>query len=152
MTPKLAGNLLRSIGWGFIVFGVVFVTIAFVEYDGFAQTLTNVFDWTGGPHTEDLTRDARWFAAIMSGLSAGFGALYVFLVAPLLSLPNSTARRLAKRGGLIAVVLWFVIDNIGSLAAGVPSNVAMNTLFLIAIAGPLIMVKFPDELNVSRTT
>ena len=144
MTPTLAGNLLRFMGWGFIVFGILFVTIAFADYDRFAHTLANVFDWTGGPHTEELTRDARWFAAIMSGLSAGFGALYVFLVAPLLSLPDPTARRLAKRGGLIAAVLWFVIDNIGSLAAGVPSNVAMNTMFLLAIAGPLIMVKFPD--------
>ena len=81
---------------------------------------------------------------ICSGLSAGFGALYVFLVAPLLYLPDSTVRRLAKRGGLIAAFIWFVIDNIGSLAAGVPSNVAMNTVFLLAIAGPLIMVKFPD--------
>ena len=144
MTPQLASNLLRSIGWGFIVFGIVFVTIAFAGYDRFAHTLTNVFDWTGGPHTEELTRDARWFAAIMSGLSAGFGALYVFLVAPLLTISNPVVRQIAKRGGLIAAFTWFVIDNAGSLAAGVPSNVAMNTIFLLAIAGPLIMVKFSD--------
>ena len=131
MTPTLAATLLRLIGWGFIAFGFVFVTIAFTGYDGFAHTLANLFDWTGGPHTEDLTRDARWFAAIMSGLSAGFGAHYVFLVAPMLSVPNVQAQSLAKRGGLIAAFLWFGIDSMGSLASGVPSNVAMNIIFLI---------------------
>lgn len=141
MTAKLAANLLRLMGWGFMLFGLVFVTIAFPGYDGFAHKLANLFDWTGGPHTEMLTRDARWFAAIMSGLSAGFGAVYAFLVAPLLLQPGLAAQKIAKRGGLIAAAMWFVIDSAGSLGAGVPSNVAMNTLFLLALTVPLMMAK-----------
>lgn len=131
-------------GWGFIIFGLIFVTIAFPKFDGFAHSLANIFDWTGGTHTENLTRDARWFAAIMSGLSAGFGALYAFVVAPLLTVPNADARQIAKRGGLISVVIWFLVDSLGSFAAGVPSNVVMNLIFFLLIAGPLYMVKLTD--------
>jgi len=144
MTPKLAANLLRLMGWGFILFGIVFVTIAFAGYDGFARSLVPLFDWAGGVPGEGLTREARWFAAIMSGLSAGLGAFYAFLVAPLLTVNHVQARQIAKRGGLIAALIWFVVDSAGSFGAGVPSNVVMNTIFLIGLALPLLMVKFTD--------
>ena len=141
MTPKRAATLIRLMGWGFIIFGFVFVTIAFPALDGFAQALSHFFDWTGLTAADPLSRSARWFAAIMSGLSAGFGAVFVFLVAPLLSHQDSQVVQTVKRGGLIAVGLWFIIDSTGSAAAGVPSNVAMNILFLAAFAIPLVLVK-----------
>jgi len=141
MTPRSAASLIRLIGWGFIIFGIIFVTIAFPAADKFAHTLANLFDWTGQPHTENLTRDARWFAAIMSGLSAGFGALYVFIVAPLLTHEDKTAQTIAIRGGIIAACIWFIVDSAGSFAAGVPSNVAMNLIFFLTFMLPLLMVK-----------
>ena len=144
MTPKLAANLLRLMGWGFIIFGIIFVTIAFAGYDGFARNLVPIFDWSGGVPDEGLTREARWFAAIMSGLSAGLGTFYAFLVAPLLTVNNAEARLIAKKGGLLAAFIWFAVDNTGSFGAGVTSNIAMNTIFLIGLALPLVMVKFPD--------
>lgn len=144
MTPKLAATQLRLMGWGFIIFGVVFVTISLAGYDGFARRLTGIFDWTGAPRTDVLGRDARWFAAIMSGMSAAIGVLYAFVIAPLLSSPDLKARQIAKRGGLIAAFTWYIVDSLGSFGAGVPSNVAMNTLFLLGIALPLVMVKWTD--------
>ena len=144
MTPKLAANMLRLMGWGFILFGIVFVTIAFAGYNGLARNLVPIFDWSGGVPTEGLTREARWFAAIMSGLSAGFGAFWVFLIAPLLASNHALSQQLAKRSGLIAVGIWYVIDSAGSLGAGVPSNVATNTLFLMGFLIPLLRVKLPD--------
>ncbi|MEP3890668.1 MAG: hypothetical protein ABJN69_09375 [Hellea sp.] len=144
MTPKLAANILRLMGWGFIIFGVIFVTIAFAGIDGFARSLVPIFDWTGGVPDIGLTREARWFAAIMSGLSAGLGAFYAFLVAPLLNVSHSQTRQIAKRGGLIAAVIWFVVDSTGSFGAGVSSNIVMNFVFLIGLAAPLLMVKFPE--------
>lgn len=144
MKPALAALLIKLMGWGFIIFGVVFVSIAFAGYDGFAHWLAMFFDWTGHPHGDLLTRDARWFAAIMSGLSTGFGAVFTFVIAPLLTVPNRTAQNIAKRGGLISAFLWYIVDSTGSLAAGVPSNVAMNTLFLLAFIVPLLTVKFTD--------
>ena len=144
MTPKLAANMLRLMGWGFIVFGIVFVTISFAGYDSFARSLVPIFDWSGDIPNEGLTREARWFAAIMSGLSAGFGTFYAFLIAPLLNVDNMQSQQIAKRGGLIAAFIWFVVDSTGSIAAGVPSNVVMNTIFLIGLTLPLLMVKFTD--------
>lgn len=145
MTPKLAATLLKISGWGFIIFCVIFVTIAFEGYDGFAHSIADLFDWTGPPHGEVLSRDARWFGAIWSGLGAGFGALYLFVVAPLLTVPNREVQIIAKRGGLIAAAIWFVVDSAGSIASGVPSNAVMNFLFLICIVVPLALVKFEDK-------
>ena len=145
MTPKLAATLIRLMGWGFIIFGFVYVTIAFPAFDGFAHALSQVFDWTGIAASEPLTRSTRWYAAIMSGFSAGFGAIFVFLIAPLLSHRDKDVVQLVKRGGLIALGLWYVIDSAGSVAAGVPSNAVMNTLFLAVFAIPLILVKTEED-------
>lgn len=145
MTPKFAATLLTLSGWGFVIFGLLFVTIAFPNYDGFAHSLANLFDWTGGPHTEELTRDARWYAAIMSGFSAGFGGIFIFLIAPILRQGNVDAKRIARRGGILATALWFLIDSTGSLAAGVPSNVVMNAIFLTALTGPLLLLKVEER-------
>ena len=141
MTPKRAGILISLMGWGFIIFGVVFVTIAFPAFDSFAKALSHLFDWTGQTTSDPLSRSARWFAAIMSGLSAGFGAFFVFIVAPLLSHNDNEVFRTVKRGGLLAAGLWFVVDSTGSVAAGVPSNVVMNCIFLATFAVPLLLVK-----------
>ena len=141
MTPKRAGIFIRLMGWGFIIFGVVFVTIAFPAFESFAKLLSPLFDWTGLTASDTLTRSARWFAAIMSGLSAGFGAFFVFIVAPLLSHNDDEVFRTVKRGGLIAAGLWFVVDSTGSVAAGVPSNVVMNCIFFVTFAVPLLLVK-----------
>ena len=142
MTPKLAARLLRLVGWGFIIFCALCVTIAFKGYDGFAYFIADLFDWTGPSRTEAFSRDVRWFGAIWAGLGAGFGALYVFLVAPLLTIDNREVQRISKRGGLIGAAIWFVIDSAGSAASGVPSNVAMNFLFLLCVIIPLGMVNF----------
>ena len=141
MTPKRAGIFINLMGWGFIIFGVVFVTIAVPALDGFAKAISSLFDWTGLTASDSLTRSARWFAAIMSGLSSGFGAFFVFIVAPLLSHKDDEVFRTVKRGGLIAAGLWFVVDSTGSVAAGVPSNVVMNCIFFVTFALPLLLVK-----------
>lgn len=142
MTPKHAARLISLMGWGFIIFGFIYVTIAFPAFDSFAKKLSHLFDWTGLTAADDLSRSARWLAAIMSGLSAGFGAFYVFIVAPLVQYQDVSVFHTIKRGGLIAAGLWFVIDSTGSVAAGVPSNVAPNLLFLAMYAVPLILVKY----------
>jgi len=143
MTPQLASTILRLCGWGFIIFGVLFVTISFPNFDAIGHYIADLFDWTPGPHDEVLTRDARWFGAIMAGVCAGLGGIFAFVVAPLLTLPNEAARNLAKRGGLISICIWFVIDSVGSIAAGVPSNAVLNAIFFLAITVPLLTVKFP---------
>ena len=141
MTPTRAAFLIRLMAWGFIIFGIVFVSIAFPAFDSFAKKLSYLFDWTGQTNSSSLTRSARWFAAIMSGMSAGLGAFFAFIVAPLLSHNDREVFQTIKRGALIAAGLWYVVDSIGSVAAGVPSNVVMNTLFLAAYTVPLILVK-----------
>jgi hypothetical protein len=42
-----------------------------------------------------------------------------------------------RRAVLVGLVAWCVLDSLGSLAAGVPSNVLFNGLVLLTAAGPL---------------
>ena len=44
-------------------------------------------------------------------------------------------------------MIWFVVDSLGSYAAGVPSNVVMNFIFTVLIATPLVLVKFDKREN-----
>lgn len=141
MTPQTASNLLKLIGWGFILFGVFFVTLSFAGYDGVAQKLLVLFDWQTHSFDEPMTRNARWWAGILSGLSAGFGGLYVFVVAPLLTAGHAPSAKIARRGGIIAACIWMIIDSTGSYASGVGSNVIMNVIFFVMITGPLIFMK-----------
>ena len=145
MTPQTASNLLKFIGWGFIIFGVFFVTLSFAGYDALAQKLLVLFDWQTNSFSEPMTRNARWWAGILSGLSAGFGGLYVFVVAPLLTAGHDPSARIARRGGLIAACLWMIIDSTGSYASGVTSNVVMNAVFFVMITGPLWLMKSPES-------
>lgn len=145
MTPQTASHFIKFLGWAFILFGGLFVTLSFAGFDGFAQKLLVLFDWQTNNFDEPMTRNARWWAGVLSGLSAGFGGLYVFVVAPLLTVSDATARNIARRGGLIAACLWMVIDSTGSYASGVGSNVIMNALFFAMIIGPLWLMKNPES-------
>ena len=42
------------------------------------------------------------------------------------------------RTTIIAMVVWYIIDGVGSIAAGVVSNVFFNTIYLIFVLIPLV--------------
>lgn len=141
MKPNTAARIVGLTGWGLMIFGVPFVTIAFAGYDGLAHASIDFLDLSQS-HTETLSRDARLFGAVFAGLITGFGALYAFGIAPLLKVKNLEANHIAKRAGIIAAIAWFVVDSIGSIASGVWSNAMFNVIYFLLLVIPLMMVKF----------
>lgn len=141
MTPNTAARIVGLTGWGLMIFGVPFVSIAFAGYDSFAHASIDFLDLSR-THTETLTRDARLFGAVFAGLITGFGALYAFGIAPLLKVRNIEANRIARRAGIIAAIVWFVVDSTGSIASGVWSNAMFNVIYLLLLVVPLAMVEF----------
>jgi len=75
-----------------------------------------------------------WLSAIGAGL---LGAISIFLggiVVPAIKEGN----RPVIRTTIIAMTVWYIIDGIGSIAAGVTSNVFFNSLYLALVLIPLI--------------
>ncbi len=75
-----------------------------------------------------------WLSAIGAGL---LGAVSVFLggiVVPVIKEGN----RPVVRTTIIAMMVWYIIDGIGSIAAGVSSNVLFNSVYLVLVLVPLL--------------
>lgn len=76
--------------------------------------------------------EARLLAAISGGVMVGWGVMLWLVVTRLLPLDPGLARAMLVWGTLA----WFLVDSSGSLAAGAPINVALNTVLMLGIVGP----------------
>lgn len=77
--------------------------------------------------------DMRLLSAITGGLSVGWGTM-TWLVATRLFLREPA---LARGVILTSVGAWFIVDSLGSVAAGAPLNAVLNVGFLLAFVLPL---------------
>ncbi|MGD1887725.1 MAG: hypothetical protein ACFB01_11525 [Cohaesibacteraceae bacterium] len=77
--------------------------------------------------------DTRILIAITAGLLLGWGATIWFLSGA----PYDAAPEAVRRSVLYGVLAWYVLDNLGSVTSGNPSNVFFNTLILLVGVGPL---------------
>jgi hypothetical protein len=141
MTPQTCSTLLKLSGWGFTLFGLIWVSSAFASFDAPGRMLTDLLDWPFDGKPETVSREFRWLSAIGAGLTAGIGLMFVTIIAPLIKHDDTNVRAMVKRGVLISFTAWYVIDSAGSIASGVPSNAVFNTLFYAMVAIPLWLVK-----------
>lgn len=137
MSPTSAGMMVRANAIGFALFAAVWVGAAFPGLDGGARFLLDLLDWPLGGGPAALDQNTKWLSAIGAGLTAAFAAISNFVIAPAISRGDQQARR----GALIAISTWFVIDSAGSIASGVGSNALFNALFFGLYAAPLAMMR-----------
>ncbi len=95
-----------------------FMDLAFWPLDG-AQSLA-------APET-------RLLCAVGGGMLVGWGAL-LYLVSDRL---YATDPALVRKFVLISICSWFVVDSLGSLAAGAPMNAFFNIGFLLVFVLPV---------------
>ncbi len=74
--------------------------------------------------------------AVLGGVMAGWAALMYLVVAHM----HDTGSHELGRPLLVSVVVWFVVDSTGSLVAGLPGNVVLNTGFLAMFVPPLVLL------------
>ncbi len=137
MNPAIGINLFRLAAFGLLIFSAVWITAAFPWFDQPGKILIDILDWPLDGSHDALSRDARWFSAIGAGLTASLGVLLLLVVIPGLKAGDPAIRR----GALIAISVWYVVDSIGSVTAGVPSNALFNTVFFLMLAVPLWMIR-----------
>ena len=81
-----------------------------------------------------LSPEAKLLSAISGAMMIGWGVLLSALVWG----PVARGEREGRRLLWLSLSVWFVMDNVGSVLAGWPGNVALNTLFYAAFAVPLL--------------
>jgi len=143
MSPKLCARQIGILGWGFVLFGLIWVTTSFAGMDGPGRFLIDLLHWPLDGYPADPSMEARWMGGIGAGLTVGIGLMFVLIFAPLLRTGGQTGR-LVRKGVIIALTGWFIVDGAGSVASGAPSNVVFNFIFYLLAVVPLALVKFTD--------
>ena len=143
MSPTTAAALMRALAAFFFIAALIFASGAFPGLDGLSILMHDFVDFpldvTTGPYTED----ARWFSAIGGGVFASRCVVMWMIFAP--AIENGDKQ--IVRSAIISILVWFVIDSAGSVAAGVPVNVAFNVLFLAMLMAPLTLVREPSGVG-----
>ena len=142
MTRKQAANIIRYASIAFFFTALIFASGAFAPIDGVSMWVHDLLDWPLDGSMAEFTREARWFSAIGGGVFAGLCVLFYMVVAPMVE----QGSRLATRGTVISMLVWFVIDSAGSIAAGVPVNAVFNVAFLAIFIGPILAIRRADGL------
>lgn len=137
MSPKTAANLFRiNVFLLIIAAGPIWALAAF-GVEAPARLGLDLLNWPidGNPGAFDTTH--RWFSALGGAFLTALGVLLHLTVAPGIERGDKSARR----AGLITLLVWFVIDSSGSIAAGAAPNAAFNVVILALLAGPLLLVR-----------
>jgi len=115
-----------------IAFGLAIALIPWVRDDFFAWIATGDAD-----HARDWPQAARDYVtfnqALLGALTAGLGLAAFWLA----RVPIARGEAWAWTAFVTSVGLWFVVDNIASIALGFPRNVVFNVV-LVAPAVPLL--------------
>jgi 4-amino-4-deoxy-L-arabinose transferase-like glycosyltransferase len=97
----------------------MFADLAIWPYDG-RETLAST--------------EARVLSAVSGGVLVGWGVALWHLAGEGIERAPDLSRRII----LWSVLVWFAVDSTGSLAAGVPLNIASNLVFLALFLIPLV--------------
>ena len=146
MSPLLAARIVRLLALAYVIVGVVWWTLSLPSIDAPGRWLLATFDWPFGTGVIETTRGLRWSAAVGGGLCAGFGWLFLAVVAPAIERGDSRA----AQGAAVALGLWFALDSAGSIAAGVPSQALWNVPFFLAMLVPLLVARGASTGHVAR--
>ena len=134
MSLELRFKLIRIVAIVLALYAVIWGLAPFTPINISARFLLDVLDWPIDNTAQALDRNTKWLSAIGASLLAAIAVLLWGIIAPALKRGDAEVARTA----LLAFVAWYVIDGAGSIAAGVHSNVVFNTIYLVAMIGPLI--------------
>lgn len=110
-----------------IGFGILTVFGAWPSTAGPILFLLDFVIWPLDGAQSGAATELRLALAISGGIMAGWGILLWQLSTQLYPREPNLGRRLI----LTSIGVWFVIDSLGSIAAGVPLNALLNTGFLV---------------------
>ncbi len=134
MTHETRALVLRRAAEALIAFGLLNLFALFtplgVLLDGFVDLVFPPFD--GAEAVADPA--ARLWAGIAGGLMAGWGVTLRALALRTVPRDPGALRAIVLPG----IVVWYLVDGLGSVAAGAPANLLPNLGFLALFAAPVL--------------
>lgn len=114
-------------------FGIVVALASVPETGGLANLLADLVFWPldGAPRVD--TPAARLLAAISGGVLVGWGVTLWLITTHVLPKDAAAAASIIRSG----IIAWFVVDSLGSIAAGAPLNAVLNIGFVALFLWPL---------------
>lgn len=137
MSPLAAAGLMRLVAVSFFLFGLIFASVAFAPLAAPGLFLLDLLKWPLDGDPAALSQEARWLSAIGGGVLAAFAVFMHMIVAPGLAREDGEIRRAA----IAAILVWFVIDSAGSVAAGAASNAVFNAGFMALYLAPILLAR-----------
>lgn len=116
-----------------IVTGIACAMASHPATDIVWRTLFDLLKWPLDGDPAAFTADTRAVNAVLGGTMVGWGVLMYLLATP----QHLAALPMLPRLMQYALYAWFVVDCMGSLAAGLPGNLVLNVIFLALFVPPL---------------
>ncbi len=120
----------------FFIYSILWALAPYPSINLPARLILDLADWPLDSLSAPLDRNTQWLSAIGAGVLAAISVFLGGIVAPAIKQQNTSIIRTT----IAAMVIWYIIDGTGSIAAGVSSNVFFNTIYLILVLIPLIGV------------
>ena len=136
MSLNTRANFLMIVSVIFFIYSLLWGLAPFSEINIPARIILDLSDWPIDSLSLPLDKNTMWLSAIGAGL---LGAVAIFLggiVVPALKEGNKSVIRTT----IIAMIVWYIIDSAGSIAAGVSSNVFFNSIYLALVLIPLVCI------------
>lgn len=128
---------LLSLGVIFVVAGLTVAFVSLITPIGPLNNFVNPIFWGSQPVPESVVNFQRWIYSVLMATMAGWGVFIVFVA----YYPFKNREKWAWNCLMVGALVWYLPDTALSLYFGVTFNAVANTLFLVAIALPLIFTR-----------
>ncbi len=142
MTLNTRANFLMVVSVIFFIYSLLWGLAPFAEINISARLILDLTDWPLDNLSTPLDKNTMWLSAIGAGLLAAVSIFLGGIVVPAVREGN----RAIIRTTILAMTVWYIIDNLGSIAAGVSSNVFFNSIYLALVLTPLLFIE-KDEIT-----
>ena len=141
MSLRKSAFLMKLVALVFGIYALLWATAPFPNINLPARFILDVSDWPVDNLSVPLDRNTQWLVSIASGLLAALAVLLAFVVAPAIKRGDKNT----VRATIYALIVWYVVDGIGSISAGVVSNVFFNTIYLGLALVPLVFITISKD-------
>jgi len=134
MTTRVCSIWLRAACVVTILTGLVCALASHSSTGGLWLHLFDVLKWPMDGDPAVFNADTRAVNAVLGAVMVGWGLLMFSLSDERLMTAEPNVPRMMK----VSLLAWFIVDSVGSWAAGLPGNIALNVAFLAMFIPPLV--------------
>lgn len=125
----------------FFIYSILWALAPYPSLNLPARFILDLADWPLDNLATPLDRNTQWLSSIAAGILAAVSIFLGGIVVPAIKERNVSIVHTT----IAAMVIWYLIDSIGSIASGVASNVFFNSIYLVLILIPLLGIKHAEK-------